>query len=93
MQAYDHLLTLPVSRFSDEQSGSLSSRVVSDPNALEGMIQAAASRLSGQLVAILVVAGILVWMNWQLALVNLVVLPLLALLTYYYQEPLRTASR
>ncbi|MFB6232121.1 MAG: ABC transporter ATP-binding protein [Salinibacter sp.] len=93
MEAYDHLLTLPVSRFSDEQSGSLSSRVVNDPNALEGMIQAAASRLSGQLVAILVVASILVWMNWQLALVNLVVLPLLALITWYYQEPLRNASR
>jgi len=93
MQAYEHLLTLPVSRFADEQSGSLSSRVVSDPNALEGMIQAAASRLSGQLVAILVVASILVWMHWQLALVNLVILPLLALVTYYYQEPLRTASR
>ena len=42
MDAYDHLLTLPVSRFSNEQSGSLSSRVVNDPNALEGMIQAAA---------------------------------------------------
>ncbi|MFO8100463.1 MAG: ABC transporter ATP-binding protein, partial [Salinibacter sp.] len=60
MEAYDHMLTLPVSRFADEQSGSLSSRVVSDPNALEGMIQAAASRLSGQLVAIVVVAGLLV---------------------------------
>jgi len=93
MQAYDHLLKLPVSRFADEQSGSLSSRVVSDPNALEGMIQAAASRLSGQLVAILVVAAILVAMNWQLALVNLVVLPILAAITYYYQEPLRNASR
>ena len=93
MEAYDHLLELPVSRFADEQSGSLSSRVVSDPNALEGMIQAAASRLTGQLVAILVVAAILVWMHWQLALVNLVVLPLLAVITYYYQEPLRTASR
>ncbi|MFO8098187.1 MAG: ABC transporter ATP-binding protein, partial [Salinibacter sp.] len=93
MEAYDHMLTLPVSRFADEQSGSLSSRVVSDPNALEGMIQAAASRLSGQLVAIVVVAGLLVWMNWQLALVNLVVLPVLALVTYHYQEPLRTASR
>jgi len=93
MDAYDHLLKLPVSRFADEQSGSLSSRVVSDPNALEGMIQAAASRLSGQLVAILVVATILVVMNWTLALVNLVVLPVLAFITHYYQEPLRTASR
>lgn len=93
MDAYDHLMKLPVSRFADEQSGSLSSRVVSDPNALEGMIQAAASRLSGQLVAIIVVAAILVVMNWKLALVNLVVLPLLAVITYYYQEPLREASR
>jgi subfamily B ATP-binding cassette protein MsbA len=32
-------------------------------------------------------------MNWQLALVNLVVLPLMAVITYYYQEPLREASR
>jgi subfamily B ATP-binding cassette protein MsbA len=93
MQAYDHMLRLPVSRFADEQAGSLSSRVVSDPNALEGMIQAAASRLSGQLVAILVVGVILVVMNWQLALVNLVVLPALAAITYYYQEPLRRASQ
>ncbi|PQJ35471.1 ABC transporter ATP-binding protein [Salinibacter sp. 10B] len=93
MQAYEHLLKLPVSRFADEQSGSLSSRVVNDPNALEGMIQAAASRLSGQLVAILVVAVILVSMSWTLALVNLVVLPLLAAITYYYQDPLRQASR
>jgi subfamily B ATP-binding cassette protein MsbA len=93
MQAYEHLLKLPVSRFADEQSGSLSSRVVNDPNALEGMIQAAASRLSGQLVAILVVAAILVTMSWKLALVNLVVLPLLAAITYYYQDPLREASR
>ena len=93
MDAYDHLLRLPVSRFADEQSGSLSSRVVSDPNALEGMIQAAASRLSGQLVAIAVVAAILVAMNWTLALVNLVVLPVLAFITHYYQEPLRNASR
>jgi subfamily B ATP-binding cassette protein MsbA len=93
MQAYDHMLTLPVSRFADEQSGSLSSRVVNDPNALEGMIQAAASRLSGQLVAIVVVASILVAMNWTLALVNLVVLPILAAITHHYQAPLRSASR
>jgi subfamily B ATP-binding cassette protein MsbA len=93
MRAYEHLLRLPVSRFAEEQSGSLSSRVVNDPNALEGMIQAAASRLAGQLISILVVAGILVTMNWQLALVNLVVLPILAGITHHYQEPLRRASR
>ena len=92
-QAWARLLRLPITRFEEEQSGSLTSRVVNDVNALEGMIQAGATRLAGQLFSILVVAAILVWMNWALALVNLVVLPLLALITRHYQGPLRTQAR
>lgn len=93
IRAYSRLLKLPVERFTKERSGSLVSRVVSDVNALEGMIQAGATRLMGQLFSILVVATILIAMNWQLALVNLVVMPLLAGITRYYQVPLRQASR
>ncbi len=93
MRAYSRLLKLPVVRFTEERSGSLVSRVVSDVNALEGMIQAGATRLMGQLFSIVVVAVILFVMHWQLALVNLIVVPLLAGITRYYQEPLRQASR
>jgi subfamily B ATP-binding cassette protein MsbA len=93
MQAYRRLLHLPVSHFAEERSGSLTSRVVNDVNALEGMIQAAATRLAGQLFSIVVIAGILVWMNWRLALVNLVIVPLIGGITRHYQEPLRTAAR
>lgn len=93
LQAWSRLLRLPVSHFVDERSGSLSSRVVNDVNALEGMIQAGASRLAGQLFSILVVAVILVSMNWRLALVNLVVMPVVAGVTRYYQVPLRRAAR
>lgn len=92
-QAYGRLLRLPITRFEDEQTGSFTSRVVSDVNALEGMIQAGATRLAGQLFSILVIAGILVWMSWKLAVVNLVVLPLLAWITRHYQGPLRDAAR
>ena len=93
MRAYGRLLRLPVARFAEERSGSLVSRVVSDVNALESMIQAGSSRLAGQLFSIIVVLVIVVWMNWQLALINLVVAPLLALITRHYQEPLRQAAR
>ncbi|MBO6573981.1 MAG: ABC transporter ATP-binding protein [Rhodothermales bacterium] len=93
MRAYSRLLRLPVSRFADERSGSLVSRVVSDVNALEGMIQAGSTRLAGQLFSILVVLVIVIVMNWKLALVNLVVTPLLAWITRHYQGPLRAASR
>ena len=92
-QAYGRLLRLPLSRFEDERTGSFTSRVVNDVNALEGMIQAGATRLAGQLFSILVIAAILIWMNWTLALVNLVVLPLLAWITRHYQVPLRDAAR
>lgn len=93
VRAYSRLLRLPVTRFADELSGSMTSRVVSDVNALEGMIQAAATRLAGQLFSILVVASILLWMNWRLAMVNLIVLPLLAWITRHYQVPLRLQAR
>jgi subfamily B ATP-binding cassette protein MsbA len=93
MRAYARLLRLPVTRFTEERSGSLVSRVVSDVNALQSMIQAGSSRLAGQLFSIVVVLVIVVWMNWQLALINLVVAPLLALITRHYQEPLRIAAR
>ncbi len=92
-RAYERLLRLPIQRFEAEQSGSLTSRVVNDVNALEGMIQAGATRLAGQLFSIVVVAAILIWMNWRLAMVNLVVVPLLAWITRHYQVPLRQAAR
>jgi len=93
MRAYSSLLRLPVVRFLDERSGSMVARVVSDVNALEGMIRAGATRLAGQLFSILVILVIVVVMNWKLALVNLIVAPLMAWITHYYQEPLRQASR
>ncbi len=93
MQAYERLLHLPVSHYAEERSGSLTSRVVNDVNALEGMIQAGATRLAGQLFSIFVIAAVLIWMNWRLALVNLVIMPLVALIVRHYQEPLRKAAR
>jgi len=93
MQAYRRLLHLPVAHYAEERSGSLTSRVVNDVNALEGMIQAGATRLAGQLFSIVVIASVLVWMNWQLASVNLVVMPLVAFIVRRYQEPLRQAAR
>lgn len=93
MQAYHRLLRLPVAHFVEERSGSLTSRVVNDVNALEGMIQAGATRLAGQLFSILVISVILASMNWRLALVNLVVMPAVAAVTRYYQVPLRRSAR
>ncbi len=93
MRSYSRLLRLPVERFTAERSGSMVSRVVSDVNALQGMIQAGSTRLAGQLFSILVILVIVVSMNWQLALVNVIIVPALAYITRHYQQPMRQASR
>lgn len=92
-RAYRHLLDLPMKRFTEERSGSLVSRVVSDVNALESMIQAGASRIVGQLFSIVVVVAILFAMNWRLALVALAIVTVMAFFTLRFQEPLRRLAR
>ncbi|CAN5892974.1 ABC transporter ATP-binding protein [soil metagenome] len=93
LKAYGSLLALPLTRFTKERSGSLVSRVVSDVNALETMIQSGASRLLGQLFSVLVVLGILFWMNVRLALVSVVIVAVMVVVTALFQGPLRASAR
>jgi len=93
LEAYGRLLTLPMTRFTRERSGSLVSRVVSDVNALETMIQSGASRLLGQLFSVVIILAILFAMNWQLGLVALLITALMAFFTGRYQGPLRDSAR
>ena len=91
--AYGRLLALPLARFTRERSGSLVSRVVSDVNALEAMIQAGASRMVGQAFSILVVLVILFAMDARLALVSVGIVVLMGFFTVRFQEPLRRLAR
>ncbi len=92
-RVYGHLLRLPMARFTQERSGSLVSRVVSDVNALESMIQAGASRILGRMFGIVVVLAILFTMNWALALVSVLIVFSMGVFTLRFQEPLRRLSR
>jgi subfamily B ATP-binding cassette protein MsbA len=91
--AYGRLLALPLARFTRERSGSLVSRVVSDVNALEAMIQAGASRIVGQAFSIVVVLAILFAMDGRLALVSVGIVALMGFFTVRFQEPLRRLAR
>jgi len=90
---YGRLLALPLARFTKERSGSLVSRVVSDVNALEAMIQAGASRMVGQAFSIVVVLIILFAMDVRLALVSVAIVVTMGFFTVRFQEPLRRLAR
>jgi ABC-type multidrug transport system fused ATPase/permease subunit len=93
LHAYERLLALPVSRFTKERSGSIVSRVMSDVNALESMIQAAASRSLGHLFSIVVAFVILLTMNWLLALLSLTIVLGIVLPNIYYRKQFREISK
>jgi ABC-type multidrug transport system fused ATPase/permease subunit len=93
LRAYERLLALPVSRFTKERSGSVVSRVMSDVDALESMIQAGATRILGQLFSLVVAFVILLTMNWLLALLSLVVVAGIILPNIYYRKKFREISK
>jgi ABC-type multidrug transport system fused ATPase/permease subunit len=93
LKAYQQLLSLPLKRFTKERSGSLVSRVMSDVDALESMVQAGASRIVGQLFSIVIAFIILLTMNWLLALFSLVIIGFIAIPNFYFRGRLRVIAR
>jgi subfamily B ATP-binding cassette protein MsbA len=90
---FDRLLTLPTPFFDASVSGKLLSKVSFD---VANVMTAATNALTTLVKESLVVAGLvgwLLWLNWKLTLVVLVVSPLVAFLVRKIARRLRGASR
>jgi len=73
--------------------GRLVTRVVSDVEALNQALSSGLVSIFGDLVKIIGLAGILLWMNWQLALWLFSVLPLLIFMSLRFRRRAREAYR
>lgn len=74
---YEHLQTLSPSFYTNRQTGELMSRVTGDTNDLEPMIAHSIPDLFVNTLMIVGVCGVLFSINWQVALMVLVPLPIL----------------
>jgi subfamily B ATP-binding cassette protein MsbA len=91
--AFERLLRLPVARFHEESTGKVINTVVGDVRQVVDMIQ---SVFVACVRDTLVVAGLLaylLWLNWQLTLVALVVVPLTAVIVRTTSKRLRHLNR
>ncbi len=73
---YDHILDMPVEYFSSTPTGEIVSRLTNDVNLLQMTTSDALTTLLKQSLSIIVLAAIIISMDWKLALVATVVLPL-----------------
>jgi ATP-binding cassette subfamily B protein len=72
--------------FADKQTGELLSVLSNDVNRLERFLNDGINSASRMLVMVVGIAAILLYMNWQLALIALVPIPLIALFTWKFIE-------
>ncbi len=69
---------LPVERYDLTPSGDLISRIASDLPLLQEAVTHAAATVVSDSMKVLVLLGLALWLDWRLALVTLVILPLVA---------------
>ena len=73
---YQHLTRLSLRFHARQRSGDLVVRLSRDTDLLKEVLVTAILPLAGNLAILLVMAGLMLWLNWRLALVALAMLPL-----------------
>ena len=83
---YDEMQRLDMGFFADKQTGELMSILSNDVNRLERFLNEGMNGALRLSVMVLAIGGILVTLNWQLALVALLPVPLIMVFTYYFVQ-------
>ncbi|PSP55895.1 multidrug ABC transporter ATP-binding protein [Halobacteriales archaeon QH_7_66_37] len=81
---YDKMQRLNMDFFADKQTGEMMSILSNDVNRLERFLNDGMNSMFRLTVMVLGIAGILFYLNWQLALIALLPVPLIALFTYMF---------
>jgi subfamily B ATP-binding cassette protein MsbA len=91
-QLFAHLQTLSLSFFARRRTGELMSRLMNDVGALQHTLTDAPIDSAKQLVTLVGGVAILLFMNWRLCLLILVLLPAIVLVARFFGRRLRALS-
>lgn len=89
---FAHVHALPISFFHKTATGELISRVISDVTLIQGAISKALVGAVKDLVQVVALLGVAFYLDWQLALVTVVVLPMAGWLIYQFGKRFRRNS-
>ena len=90
---YEHLQRLSLRFYEDAQTGQLMSRVVNDSDLFEQLIAHAVPDVVVNVLTLIGVSAVLFSLNWRLALLSLVPIPLVVLSLQVYARYVRPAFR
>lgn len=92
-QIFSHLQHQSLHYFDRNPVGRLISRLTSDVDALNEFIGSGVVTVAGDLTILIGVVIVMFLLDWQLALVSLVVLPLIVFASFFFQRLMRTTYR
>ncbi|MDI3328987.1 MAG: ABC transporter ATP-binding protein [Alicyclobacillaceae bacterium] len=75
-QLYRHLLRMPLQFFTNTKTGEIMSRVNNDVNNLQMVVSDTVSNSLKNIVSVITTVVTMFWLDWRLALLSLVILPL-----------------
>jgi subfamily B ATP-binding cassette protein MsbA len=90
-QLFKHLLHFKMQYFNNSSVGKLVTRVVSDIETIASVFGQGLFMIISDLLKMLVIAIVMVWMNWQLALIVFAILPILIIATKIFQKAMKLA--
>ncbi|MEE6210929.1 ABC transporter ATP-binding protein [Salarchaeum sp. III] len=94
--SFEKMQRLDMTFFDDKQTGEVMSVLNNDASNLEVFLDNALQNTARLAVMVVGIAGIMFWMNWQLATVTLAAIPLIVVLTLWFMrkvEPRYVAQR
>jgi ATP-binding cassette subfamily B protein len=83
---FKHLQRLSLSFYDHTQIGRVMSRLQSDIDVLEAMLSSGLLAMLSSVVALVGIVGAMLVMNWLLAVISFIVLPMMFMIAFYWQR-------
>ena len=90
---YDRLLHLPLPRLWDMKTGGILSRLTGDVETTTGLLQMAIISPTISVIRLLIALGVLLTLNWRLALLAMLVMPSAMLMSFTFSRRIRPIYR
>ncbi|MET3135011.1 subfamily B ATP-binding cassette protein MsbA [Oxalobacteraceae bacterium GrIS 1.11] len=90
---FDRLLRLPVARFQEESTGTMINTVIGDVRQVVDMVNSVCLAFVRDALTVLALLGFLLYLNWMLTLVALVIVPLTSVIVRSTTKRLRSLNR
>ncbi len=90
---FSHLQQLSLSFHTRTKSGELMTKITSDTNALRDVFAESALTFSAHILTVIGMFAVMIWVNWRLSLIALIVFPVICLALYILFRKVKRAAR